>query len=69
MTYLARQLCTGNKVKRMVEAFQDATEKPYSHFIIDLKPDTPQCLRFRANVMPDEGLPFKSVHFAHVYDI
>ena len=69
MTHLAKQIYTGNKVKAMVEAFQDSTKEPFSHFIIDLKPDTPQCMRLRTNAMKDEGLSFQSEHFAHVYNI
>ena len=65
--HLARQLFTGEKAKAMGRAFEDATEKPFSHFIIDLKPDTPQCLRLRSNVLREEGLPFQSDHLAHVY--
>lgn len=69
MTHLARQIYTGDKVKTMVKAFQDATKEPFSHFIIDLKPDTPQCMRLRSNVMKDEGFPYQGVQFAHVYNV
>ena len=69
ITHLARQLYVGEKAKKMVNAFVDATEQPYSNFIVDLKPDTPSCVRLRSNVLPDEGFPFQAVHFTHVYNI
>ena len=69
ITHLARQMYTGEKAKAMVRAFEHATQQPYSNFIVDLKPDTPQGLRLRSNVLPDEGLPFTSVHLSHCYAI
>lgn len=67
--HLARQMFTGNKAKRMIEAFEDATAKPFSNLIVDCKPDTPDLLRLRSNVLPGEGIPFGVDNLAHVYVI
>jgi hypothetical protein len=53
ITYLARQMYPG-KSAFMAEAFKDATEKPFSYLMIDLKPDTEDNHRVRANIFPDE---------------
>jgi hypothetical protein len=51
--HLARQMYPGN-TKYMREAFSDATCKPYSYLLIDLRPDTPDEMRLRTNVFPGE---------------
>ena len=51
--HLARQMYPG-KTRFMLEAFQDATTKPYSYLLVDLKPDTPEELRLRTNIFPGE---------------
>lgn len=50
---LARQMYPG-KTHFMREAFEDATKEPYTYLMVDLKPNTPECLRLRANVLPGE---------------
>lgn len=50
---LARQLQPRN-YKYIVEAYHNATEKPYSCFLIDLMQETPEALRFRSMVLPFE---------------
>ena len=50
---LARQMYPG-KSAFMVEAFKDATSEPYSYLLIDLKADTEDKFRLRANIFPDE---------------
>ena len=67
--HLARQMFVGEKAKAMVRAFENATEKPFTYIIIDLKSDTPQCLRLRTNVLTDEGPLFQSAHLSHCYSI
>lgn len=67
--HLARQMFVGERGRDMVRAFENATEKPFSYIVIDLKPDTPQCLRLRSNVLPDEGVVFGGVQLAHCYDV
>ena len=51
--HLARQMFPGN-TKFMREAFADATAKPFSYMLIDLKPDTPDHLRLRSTIFPGE---------------
>ena len=48
---LARQI---GRSKFLVEAFNDATTNPFGYLLIDLKPDTPENLRVRTNIFPDE---------------
>ena len=50
---LARQMYPG-KTKFLVEAFKDATTKPFSYMLIDLKADTDEKLRIRGNIFPGE---------------
>jgi hypothetical protein len=50
---LARQMYPG-KSKFLIEAFKDATEKPYGYSLIDLKPDTGENIRVRTNIFPDD---------------
>ena len=38
----------------VVESYQAATAEPYSCFIIDLLQETPDDLRFRSNILPNE---------------
>ena len=35
--------------KALVDAYVDATSRPYSHLLVDLKPLTPDALRYRSN--------------------
>jgi len=53
VAHLARQMYPG-KSKFLVEAFKDATSEPFSYLLMDLKPDTEEKLRVRANVFPGE---------------
>ena len=50
---LASQMYPG-KSKFMVEAFNDATKDPYSYLFVDLKPETDEKYRLRANIFPNE---------------
>jgi hypothetical protein len=50
---LARQMYP-NQLKFLVEAFEDATRMPYGYLSIDLKAETEQRFRIRANIFPDE---------------
>ncbi|RWS27455.1 hypothetical protein B4U80_07984, partial [Leptotrombidium deliense] len=51
---LAKQLCAGN-TKRFIEAFQNATIKPFSYIKVDVTPQTPDHLRFQACLFPEEN--------------
>lgn len=53
ITYLARQMFPGRS-KFMIEAFNDATTKPYTYLVVDLKADTDDKYRLRSGVFPDE---------------
>ena len=53
--HLARQMYPGKKSQTMIEAFEDATAKPYGTLVVDLKPTTPDALRLRSNILPSEG--------------
>lgn len=46
---LGRQLYPEN-TKFLVEAFKDATSEPHSYLMLDLRPDTPEPYRVRANI-------------------
>jgi hypothetical protein len=50
---LSRQMYPGRS-KFLVEAFKDATAKPYGYLLIDLKPDTDEKFRVRANIFPND---------------
>lgn len=51
-TTLARQMYPHNW-KFAVEAYRDATQKPYGYLLIDLKPETNDRLRLRTDIFPD----------------
>lgn len=69
ITHLARQMFVGEKAKAVVRAYENATQKPFSYIILDFKPDTPDYLRVRSNILPEEGPMFKGVHLSHCYRI
>jgi len=50
---LARQMYPGQS-KFLVEAFKNASEKPFGYLLLDLKPDTDEKYRVRTNIFPDE---------------
>jgi hypothetical protein len=50
---LGRQMFPG-KSKFLLEAFADATSKPFGYLLIDLKSDTEQKFRVRTNIFQDE---------------
>lgn len=50
---LARQMYPGH-AQFMIEAYTDATQKPRSYLLVDLKPDTPEEMRLRSHILPDE---------------
>ena len=51
--HLAKQMYPG-QTKFMVEAYADATSKPYSYLFVDLKPNCPEEYRLRSNIFPGE---------------
>ncbi len=50
---LAKQLYP-TKVKFLQEVYIDATKEPYGYLIIDVKPESPEELRMRTRIFPDE---------------
>jgi hypothetical protein len=53
ISHLAGQMFPG-KSRYMIESYRDATSKPFSYLLVDLKPDTDDRLRLRANIFPGE---------------
>ena len=53
ITYLARQMYPGRS-KFVTEAFEDATAKPYTYLVVDLRADTDDKQRLRSGIFPDE---------------
>lgn len=66
---LSRQLFDGREAKSFMEAYRDATSHPFSYLLVDLKPDAPDRLRVRANILPDEGEPLGGVRLSHCYNL
>lgn len=50
---LARQQCPTNS-RACIEAYEDATSKPYGYLVIDCAPSTEQAYRWRTNIFPDD---------------
>lgn len=53
ISYLARQLNPSN-YKWIVEAYHEATSKPYTCFVIDLTQEQKEEFRYRSNILPSE---------------
>lgn len=51
---LARQICPQNG-PYMKEIFEDATSVPYGYLVMDLTQTTPDHLRYRTNIFPDDS--------------
>jgi hypothetical protein len=49
---LGRQIFPGSKI--FEEAFDDATYKPFCYLLADLNQTTPENLRLRTNIFPDD---------------
>lgn len=69
--HLARQMFPERREsKAMVLAFEDATSQPYGTLVVDLKPNTPNTLRLKSNILPHEGFQIdENTHLAHCYPI
>ncbi len=50
---LAKQLYPG-KTKAFMEAYEDATSKPFGYLIIDCDPKSPRALKLRTEIFPGE---------------
>ena len=40
------------------EGFADATSTPYVYILVDLKQDTPEELRLRMSILPDDAVQY-----------
>jgi len=54
ITHLAKQVSPGN-TRVVHEAFKDATTQPFGYLFMDFKPTTPDNLRLRTNIFPNEN--------------
>ena len=57
MSHLARQMYPG-RAKFVQEAFRDATSVPYDYLLVDLKQDTPEDMRLRTAIFPDDCVQY-----------
>ena len=57
VTHLAKQMYPG-RVKFVQEAFKDATSVPYGYLLVDLKQDTPEDMRLRTTILPDDTVQY-----------
>lgn len=55
--HLARQMYPG-RLKYVQESFRDATTPPYGYLLVDLKQGTPDDMRLRTGVLPDDGVQY-----------
>lgn len=53
MKFLAQQTCPGN-VKFITDSYTDATHNPFTFLCFDFSPDSPDILRLRANIFPED---------------
>lgn len=66
ITHFARQIAPHNS-KYIIEAYMDATQKPYSYLLFDNHQDTHDLFRIRTNVLPHE-LPIKVYYEKECYE-
>ena len=52
--HFSRQVSPEN-AKFIQEAFVEATSKPHSYLVFDMKQSTPEAFRFRSEIFPNEG--------------
>ena len=57
MSHLARQMYPGH-VKFVPKTFKDATSITYGYLLVDLKQDTPEDMRLRTIIFPDDCVQF-----------
>jgi hypothetical protein len=53
LAHLGRQLYPCDS-KFFQQVYQDATRKPYSYLLVDLRSDTPEELRLRTDILPTQ---------------
>ena len=57
MSHLARQMYPG-RAKFVQEAFKYTTRLPYGYLLVDLKQDTPEDMRLRTAIFPDDDVQY-----------
>ena len=57
VSQMAKQMYPG-RVKFVQEAFADATSTPYGYILVDLEQDTPEDLRLRTSILPDDAVQY-----------
>ena len=57
VTNLAKHMYPG-RVKFVQEAFKDATSVPYGYIPVYLKQDTPEDMRLRTTILPDDTVQY-----------
>ena len=53
ISILAKQYSPNNSAY-IVQAYTNATQKPYGYIILDFKSDTPTTIRVRSNIFPNQ---------------
>ncbi|KAF4517304.1 hypothetical protein B566_EDAN008639 [Ephemera danica] len=58
VAFLARQVCPTNP-NFLMDAYKDATSRPYGYLLCDFKQTTPENVRFRSNILSEteDGFP------------
>ena len=69
VNHMAHDMFEASKARAMMQAYKEATQRAYGYLVIDMKPDTPDCLRLRGNVLEHEGEMFQGAHLMHCYII
>jgi hypothetical protein len=64
--HLARQIYPKNP-RILIEAYEEATSHPYSYIVIDLKMTTPDNLRIRSRITPEEVVHLNKTFSPIVY--
>lgn len=49
---LSSQMCSDRNM--LVEAYKEATKRPYSYLLIDFHPETPEHIRLRSDIFPNQ---------------
>ena len=55
--HLAKQVTPSN-TKFLMDAYKDATQRPYSYIFLDLTPNADDRYRIRTNILPNEAPQF-----------
>jgi hypothetical protein len=72
VTTLARQLygnLKGGRSKKVVDAYADATARPYGYLVVDLHQETDDRLRYRTNIFKNEGRSLGGSHLVTCYPV